>query len=65
MCVHIITDNNIWGRAINPYDIKRTTGGSSGGSAGVVSTKCAPLALATDLAGSIRMPAAWCGVYSF
>jgi Asp-tRNA(Asn)/Glu-tRNA(Gln) amidotransferase A subunit family amidase len=65
MCLHIITDNNIWGLAKNPYDHRRTTGGSSGGSGGMVSTRCAPISLTSDLAGSIRFPAAWCGVYSF
>lgn len=65
MCVHFDTNNNIWGRAKNPYDHLRTTGGSSGGSAGCVSTKCAPISIGSDIAGSIRYPAGWCGVYGF
>ena len=59
------TVNNIWGRTSNPWDLSRTTGGSSGGDAALVAMECVPLALASDLGGSIRLPAAFCGVVGF
>ena len=51
------TTNNIVGSAVNPYDKTKTTGGSSEGSAGLVSTFSCSMAVATDLGGSIRYPA--------
>ena len=57
--------NRIWGRTSNPWDMTRTPGGSSGGDAALVAMGCVPLAIATDLGGSVRLPAAVCGVVGF
>ena len=57
--------NNIWGRGINPWDSQRTIGGSSGGDAGLVASKCSPIGFGSDVYGSVRLPAAFAGVYAF
>jgi amidase len=57
------SDNPIYGRTVNPWDPERTCGGSSGGSAAAVAAGFAALDLGSDLSGSIRVPAAWCGVF--
>ena len=57
-------DNEVHGRSDNPWDSLRTPGGSSGGSASAVSLGIVPLALGTDLGGSLRIPPAFCGVSS-
>lgn len=56
------TDNPHYGPTRNPWAMDRIPGGSSGGSAAALAAHCAPLAIGTDTGGSIRLPAAYCGV---
>ena len=55
--------NPIYGTTNNPWDLKRTPGGSSGGSAAALAAGLGYLSVGTDAAGSIRLPAHFCGVY--
>jgi amidase len=56
------TDNLVYGRTNNPYDLTRTPGGSSGGEAAIIAAGGSPLGLGSDAAGSIRVPAHFCGI---
>jgi aspartyl-tRNA(Asn)/glutamyl-tRNA(Gln) amidotransferase subunit A len=58
-----VTDNLIFGPARNPWDIRKTTGGSSGGAGGALAAGLGPIAAANDGGGSIRIPAHLCGVF--
>jgi aspartyl-tRNA(Asn)/glutamyl-tRNA(Gln) amidotransferase subunit A len=58
-----VTDSPLTGITRNPYDLTRTAGGSSGGSAAAVALGAGPLSLGTDGGGSIRIPAAFCGIF--
>jgi len=59
------TNNHIIGRAMNPFSFTRSTGGSSGGEAGLLGAKCSIISLGSDAAGSLRNPASFCGVLSY
>src|SRR5207302_7994599 len=56
------TDNLIYGRTNNPYDVSRTPGGSSGGEGAIIAAGGSPLGVGTDVGGSIRVPAHSCGI---
>jgi amidase len=55
--------NPLFGFTHNPWDLSRTPGGSSGGSGAALAAGLTPLELGSDIAGSIRVPAHWCGIY--
>ncbi|HYC38540.1 MAG TPA: amidase family protein [Usitatibacter sp.] len=59
------SNNGAFGAVRNAYDPQHVPGGSSGGSATLVAARVAPLAVAEDTWGSIRIPAAWCGTVGF
>ncbi len=56
------TDNLIYGPTKNPFDLKRSPGGSSGGAAAAISANCTPFDIGSDFGGSIRLPAHYCGI---
>ena len=55
--------NPVYGRTNNPWDLGRTPGGSSGGSAAAIAAGLSALEVGSDIGGSIRVPAAFCGIY--
>jgi fatty acid amide hydrolase len=59
------SDNPLYGRTNNPWNVERSPGGSSGGEAAIIAACGSPLGLGTDLAGSCRMPATSCGIVGF
>jgi len=58
-----VADNLIFGPTLNPWNRKKTSGGSSGGAAASVASGIGPLALGSDGGGSIRVPSCFCGIY--
>jgi amidase len=56
------TDNLVYGRTNNPYDLSRSPGGSSGGEAAIIAAGGSPLGLGNDAGGSIRLPSHFCGI---
>jgi amidase len=56
------SDNLLYGATRNPYDTARTSGGSSGGEAALIASCGSPFGLGSDAAGSVRLPAAFCGI---
>lgn len=59
---NILTENSVYGRTFNPYDLSRTAGYSSSGEASIIAAGGSPVGLGSDSGGSIRTPAACCGV---
>ena len=58
-----LTDNLVFGRTNNPWDLKRTVGGSSGGSAAALAAGMTPIEIGSDIGGSIRVPAHYNGIF--
>jgi fatty acid amide hydrolase len=61
---YIESDNPVYGRTNNPWNLERTPGGSSGGEAAIIAAGGSPLGLGTDIGGSLRYPATFCGITS-
>jgi len=64
LLLFIETDNPVYGRTNHPDDPERSCGGSSGGEGALLATGASALGLGTDIGGSVRVPAAFCGVYA-
>jgi len=62
MAAYYECDNPVFKRTNNPYDLSRTSGGSSGGEAAAIAACLSPGGIGSDLAGSIRLPAHFCGI---
>jgi fatty acid amide hydrolase len=62
LLLYIESDNPVYGRTSNPWNLDRTPGGSSGGQAAIIAAGGSPLGLASDIGGSIRVPASFCGI---
>ena len=56
--------NTVYGKTLNPHDLTRTPGGSSGGEAALMAAGGTPFGTGSDLGGSMRIPAAFCGLVS-
>lgn len=63
MAIPYECDNALFGRTNNPHDTNLTSGGSSGGEAAAISARLSPAGLGSDLSGSIRVPAHFCGIF--
>ena len=62
MLLAVESSNPVYGRTKNPWNVDRTPGGSSGGEGAIVAAGGSPLGLGTDIGGSVRVPAAFCGI---
>ncbi|RJE27589.1 hypothetical protein PHISCL_00014 [Aspergillus sclerotialis] len=60
-----LESTSFWGRTLNPYNINLSAGGSSGGESALIALKGSLLGVGTDIGGSIRGPAGFCGIYGF
>jgi fatty acid amide hydrolase 2 len=59
------SENPVYGATKNPFDFTRTCGGSSGGEAALLGAGASPLGIGSDIGGSLRIPAAFCGIFSY
>src|SRR5215813_9485749 len=64
LLLYVESDNPVYGRTNNPWNQARTSGGSSGGQAAILAAGGSPLGIGTDIGGSVRLPASFCGVTS-
>src|SRR5436190_24113321 len=64
LLMYIESDNPVYGRTNNPWDPARSAGGSSGGQGAIIAAGGTPLGLGNDVGGSVRIPAAFCGIAS-
>jgi fatty acid amide hydrolase len=62
LLIYTESDNPLYGRTNNPWDPERSCGGSSGGEAALIAAGASPLGLGNDIGGSLRIPAAFCGI---
>jgi Asp-tRNA(Asn)/Glu-tRNA(Gln) amidotransferase A subunit family amidase len=62
MAIPYETDNPVFGRTKHPHDLNRTAGGSSGGEAAAIAAHLSVAGIGSDLSGSIRVPAHFCGI---
>ncbi|XP_076687200.1 fatty-acid amide hydrolase 2-B-like isoform X1 [Andrena cerasifolii] len=63
LCLFWESNNKVTGDTKNPYDTRRTAGGSSGGEAALLASAASPTSLSSDIAGSARFPAMFCGIF--
>jgi fatty acid amide hydrolase 2 len=63
LCMWMESNNPVYGRSSNPYDITRTVGGSSGGEGAIIGAGGSPFGIGSDVGGSIRMPAFFNGIF--
>jgi Asp-tRNA(Asn)/Glu-tRNA(Gln) amidotransferase A subunit family amidase len=55
--------NHLWGRTLNPWNLNKSAGGSSGGEGAAIASRVSPIGIGNDMGGSIRIPAAFNGVF--
>lgn len=63
LCMWLESSNRVYGCTNNPYDRRRMVGGSSGGEGAIVASGASPFGIGSDIGGSIRLPAQFCGVF--
>ena len=64
LLLYFESDNPLYGRTNNPWNLARTPGGSSGGQAAIIAAGGSPMGIGTDIGGSLRIPATFCGIAS-
>src|SRR5690242_2696654 len=64
LLMYVESENPVYGRSNNPWDLERSPGGSSGGEAAIIAAGGSPLGVGSDIGGSVRVPAHSCGIHS-